>query len=128
MPRIGWATLIKVSGSGRIANRPKGCGWLHNKMRIKVPNDPASDCYSKDILNGLIARIGLPAYDVLAVLAAAESKSGEPVQMPLEKIAERIGKSVETTRLALDVLKQHEIVAIEVQGRNNIYRLTHILT
>jgi DNA-binding transcriptional ArsR family regulator len=88
-----------------------------------MPNDPCGEYFSEEILQGLIAKIGLPAYAVLSVIAAAESHVGGPVRMPIEKIAELVGKSVETTRSALDVLKQNDIVTVELQGRNNVYRI-----
>jgi DNA-binding transcriptional ArsR family regulator len=89
-----------------------------------MQNDPCGEYFSEEILKGLIAKIGLPAYAVLSVIAAAESDAKGPVRMPLEKIAELMGKSVETTRSALDVLKQHDLVSVELQGRNNVYRVT----
>jgi DNA-binding transcriptional ArsR family regulator len=89
-----------------------------------MPNDPCGEYFSEEILQGLIARIGLPAYAVLSIIAAAESDVGGPVRMPIEKIAELMGKSVETTRSALDILKQHGLVTVELQGRNNVYRVT----
>lgn len=88
-----------------------------------MQSDPCIKYFSEEILKGLIARIGLPAYGVLSVIAAAESSVGGPVRMSLEKIAELMGKSVETTRTALDLLKQHDLVAIQLQGRNNVYRV-----
>jgi hypothetical protein len=94
-------------------------------MEIRMPNDPRGQYFSREILNGLIARIGLSAYGVLSVIAAAESQSEGPVRMSLEKIAEKIGKSVETTRLALDILKQQDLLTVEMHGRNNVYRVAH---
>jgi DNA-binding transcriptional ArsR family regulator len=86
-----------------------------------MPNYPCGAYFSEEILRGLIAKIGLPAYAVLSVIAAAESRDQAPVRMPLEKIAELMGKSVETIRSALHILKKHDLVAVELQGRNNVY-------
>lgn len=92
-------------------------------LRGEMPNDPCNEYFSEQILKGLIAKIGLPAYAVLSVIAAAEFHHQGPVRMPLEKIAELMGKSVETTRSALNILKRHGLVVIELKGRNNLYRV-----
>jgi DNA-binding transcriptional ArsR family regulator len=97
-------------------------------MESTMKSDPWGDYFSKEILKGLIGKIGLPAYAVLSVIAAAESSAGGPVRMPLEKIAELMGKSTETTRSALDILKQHKLVIVESQGRNNVYRVLPMTT
>jgi len=86
-----------------------------------MPIDQCSEYFSEEILKGLIARIGLPAYGVLSVIAAAGSNVGEPVRMPIERIAELMGKSVETARSGLDVLKQYKLVTVELRGRSNVY-------
>jgi len=88
-----------------------------------MQSDPCGEYFSEEILQGLIAKIGLPAYAVLSIIAAAESDTGGPVRMPIEKIAELMGKSVETTRSALDILRKNDLVTTELQGRNNVYRL-----
>jgi hypothetical protein len=88
-----------------------------------MPNDLCEVYFSDDILEGLIAKIGLPAYAVLSVFAAAETREEGPVRMPLEKIAELIGRSVEMTRSGLNTLKKHRLISIEVGGRNNVYRI-----
>lgn len=88
-----------------------------------MPNDPCDEYFSEEIMNGLIGKIGMPAYSVLSVIAAAESQENGPVRMPLEKIAELMGKSVELTRSALDILRKHGLISMELQGRNNVYRV-----
>jgi DNA-binding transcriptional ArsR family regulator len=86
-------------------------------------NDPCCAYFSDEILKGLIAKIGLPPYAVLSIIAAAESNERGPVRMSIEKIAELMGKSVETTRAALDTLKEQGLISIELQGRSNVYRV-----
>jgi len=87
-----------------------------------MPQDRREAYFSDEILKGLIAKIGLPAYAVLSIIAAAESQHKDPVRLPLEIIAELIGRSVEMTRSAIDVLKKHQLITVEVNGRNNVYR------
>jgi hypothetical protein len=88
-----------------------------------MPNDSCGTYFSDEILEGLIAKIGLPAYAVLSVIAAAESHEAGPVRMPLEKIAELMGRSVEMARSGMDTLKKHRLISIELQGRNNVYQV-----
>ena len=64
---------------------------------------------------------------LLSVIAAAESREEGAVRMPLETIAELVGRSVDLTRSALDVLKKHGLVSVELQGRNNVYRVIPLL-
>jgi len=63
-----------------------------------MPSDRCGEYFSDEILKGLIARIALPAYGVLSVIAAAGSDFGQPARMPIERIAELMGKSVETAK------------------------------
>jgi DNA-binding transcriptional ArsR family regulator len=88
-----------------------------------MPNDPCDEYFSEQIRKGLIAKIGLPAYGVLSIIAAAEPHQKRPVRMSLEKISELMGKSVETTRSALAILKRHGLIEVELNGRNNVYRV-----
>jgi hypothetical protein len=79
--------------------------------------------FSDEILEGLIAKIGLPAYAVLSVIAAAKSQEAGAVRMPLEKIAELMGRGVEMTRSGMDTFEKHRLISIELQGRNNVYQV-----
>jgi len=88
-----------------------------------MPNDSCGVYFSDEILEGLIAKIGLPAYAVLSVIAASELRRRGPSGCRSRKIAELMGMSVEMTRSGMNTLKKHRLISIELQGRNNVYQV-----
>lgn len=85
--------------------------------------DRCGEFFPKEVLDGLVAQVGVTAYAVLAVLAAAATRDSLVSKLSLEDIAELAGKSIPAIRNAIDVLKEHELVAVELEGRTNRYRI-----
>ena len=82
--------------------------------------DRCGEFFPKEVLDGLVADVGVTAY---AVLAAAATRETPVSKLSLEDIAELVGKSTHATRDAIDVLKKRGVVAVELEGRNNRYRI-----
>ncbi|WP_213779538.1 hypothetical protein [Caballeronia sp. dw_276] len=88
-----------------------------------MEKDYCGEFFPQDVLDGLVAKIGVTAYAVLAVIAAAATRESPTSTRTLEEISELIDKSVDTTRVAIDVLKKHKLIAVELHGRSNRYRI-----
>jgi DNA-binding transcriptional ArsR family regulator len=69
------------------------------------------------------SKFGPTAYSVLSVIAADVSRAGPTSRLSIERVAERVGKSVSSTRDAIDILKAHNLLAVERDGRSNVYRV-----
>jgi len=85
--------------------------------------DRCGEFFPKELLDGLVADVGVTAYAVLAVLAAATTRESPVSKLSLEDIAELVGKSTHATRAAIDVLKTRGLVTVQLEGRNNRYRI-----
>jgi DNA-binding transcriptional ArsR family regulator len=83
-----------------------------------------NELFSDEVLKGLISKVGMPAYAVLAVIAADVTREDPTCRLSIEKIAELVGKSVETTRSAIATLKKHNLIEVELQGRSNVYHVS----
>jgi len=82
--------------------------------------DRCGKFFPKDVIDGLVAQVGVTAY---AVLAAAATRDSLVSKLSLEDIAELAGKSIPAIRNAIEVLKEHELLAVELEGRTNRYRI-----
>jgi hypothetical protein len=96
---------------------------LNLLSRWTINVDRCGEFFPKEVLDGLVADVGVTAYAVLAVLAAAATRETPVSKLSLEDIAELVGKSTHATRDAIDVLKKRGVVAVELEGRNNRYRI-----
>ena len=88
-----------------------------------MEREQCAEFFLAQALDGLVARIGVTAYSILVIISAAKSYGSPTSNLTLEEIAELVGKSVEATRVAIDVLKKFNLVAVERQGRNNRYQI-----
>ncbi|WP_086380494.1 hypothetical protein [Caballeronia sordidicola] len=70
-----------------------------------MKTDRCGEFLPKEVLDGLVADVGVTAYAVLAVLAAAATRESPVSKLSLEDIAELVGKSTHAIRAAIDVLK-----------------------
>ena len=86
-------------------------------------NDQCGEFFPKEVLDGLVAQVGVTAYAVLAVLAAASTRQSPVSKLSLEDIAELVGKSTHAARSAIETLKDQNLIAVELEGRNNRYRI-----
>src|SRR5471032_1601429 len=83
-----------------------------------MESEQCAEFFLAQALDGLVAHIGVTAYSILMIICAAKTYGSPTSNLTLEEIAELVGKSVETTRAAIDVLKKFNLVAVERQGRN----------
>ncbi|WP_438397309.1 hypothetical protein [Caballeronia sp. DA-9] len=75
----------------------------------------------------LKANIDQQAFFLLSVLREIADPYHE-ARVTIERLAEKIDKSKETTRRALEALVAHELVVITREGRRNVYRIKPITT
>jgi hypothetical protein len=78
---------------------------------------------SQHCATGPATKFGPTAYSVLSVIGAAISRAGPASRLSIEQVAERVGKSVSSTRDAIEILKAHNLLAGERHGRENVYRI-----
>jgi DNA-binding transcriptional ArsR family regulator len=86
-----------------------------------MESDRGGEFFRAEVLDGLVARIGVTSYSILAIIAAAERNGPPTSNLTIEEIAELVGKSVDATRVAIGVLKEFNLIAVERHGRNNRY-------